>query len=103
MPAYYLEIFVVGLGLILLMAEAFTNRRSKESIAFLAIIGLGVALFLLICATDVSEHSFWGIYKVDKWSLYYKGIALITTILPRQGFNQFIDISYGLVSGPPLG
>lgn len=81
MPSYYLEIFVVVLGLILLMAEAFTNRRSKDSIAFLAIIGLGVILGLLMFATDCKEATTWGVYRVDHWSHFYKGIALVATLI----------------------
>ena len=81
MPAYYLEIIVVVLGLILLMAEAFLNRRSKDSIAFLAIIGLCVVLGLLMYGTDCEHQTIWGVYRVDHWAHFYKGIALVTTII----------------------
>ena len=81
MPAYYLEIIVVVLGLILLMAEAFMNRRTKDSIAFLAIIGLGVVLGLLMFGTDCEHQTIWGVYEVDHWAHFYKGIALVTTII----------------------
>lgn len=81
MPSYYLEIIVVVLGLILLMFEAFTSHRSKDSIAFLGIIGLGATLGLLMFATHCEHDTIWGIYRVDHWSHFYKGIALVATML----------------------
>ena len=81
MPAYYLEIVVVVLGLFLLMLEAFANRRNKDSIAFLAIIGLGVVLGLLMFGTNCEHKTIWGVYRVDHWAHFYKGIAIIATML----------------------
>ena len=80
MPSFYLEIFVVVLGLVLLMFDAFTRLR-KDSLAFLGIFGLGSVLLLLMFATDCKHQTIWGIYHVDHWAHFYKGIALVTTIL----------------------
>ena len=46
MPAYYLEIIVVALGLTVLMVETFVSLRDKHSLAWLAILGL-LAVFVL--------------------------------------------------------
>ncbi|MGC4017373.1 MAG: hypothetical protein QM755_23100 [Luteolibacter sp.] len=42
MPAYYLEALTVALGIILLMAEAFSSKRSKAWVGGAAAIGLGL-------------------------------------------------------------
>ena len=47
MPAYYLEIAVVVLGLVLLLAEAFTSPRHKRRIAIAALWGVGLIFIAL--------------------------------------------------------
>ncbi|MGI9241465.1 MAG: NADH-quinone oxidoreductase subunit N, partial [Verrucomicrobiales bacterium] len=36
---------------------------------------------LLMFATDCHEATIWGVYRVDHWSHFYKGIALVATII----------------------
>ncbi len=82
MPAFSLEIIVVVLGLVLLMADAFLTRRSKDALAKLAIIGLGVTFLCLLFLVDKHEgQPYWGIYATDSWALFYKGLALLATML----------------------
>ncbi len=82
MPVYALEIIVVVLGLVLLLADAFIPGPSKESLAKLAIIGLFTTFLILCFGVDKNPGApYWGIYEVDSWSIFYKGFALIATIL----------------------
>jgi NADH-quinone oxidoreductase subunit N len=83
MPAYYLEILILLLGFTMLGIEAFSSNRSRSGIAVLGISGLFVVLSFLIFAVPSAEspYDYWGIYHVDKWALFYKAIAILTTLL----------------------
>ncbi|MCB1066162.1 MAG: hypothetical protein KDN20_24985, partial [Verrucomicrobiae bacterium] len=84
MPAYTLEIIVFALGLAMLLVEAFVKLEDKRSLAWLGMLGLVVVLGLLF---QVEPHDaddanvFWSFYSDNQMSLFYKGIALVTTIL----------------------
>ena len=81
MPAYYLEIAVVVLGLVLLLAEAFTPPAHKRRIGWAALLGLtGVWLLLLTVKSHTDcDCSMWSFYDDGGLSLFYKGLALICT------------------------
>lgn len=83
MPAYYLEIATVVLGLVLLLAEAFTPPGKKRLIGWAAIAGLTVVLLGLFLVHPHSgcECSIWQFYTDDKLALFYKGMALVCTIV----------------------
>ena len=83
MPAYYLEVLILLLGFTMLGVEAFSSNRSRSGIAILGISGLFVVLIFLIFTVPSSEvpYDHWGIYHVDKWALFYKAIAILTTLL----------------------
>lgn len=84
MPAYTLEIIVFGLGLAMLLVEAFVKLEDKRSLAWLGMLGLLVAFGLLF---KVEPHAaddtnpFWLFYSDSRTSLFYKGIALLATLL----------------------
>lgn len=83
MPAYYLEVAVVILGLVLLMMEAFVTGRDKRFVGHLAILGLG-AVFVGLFFVNTSlrgDSPFWQFYAADSLAMTYKGIALLCTIL----------------------
>lgn len=84
MPAYYLEIIVVALGLLMLMIDAFVKLEDKRAIAWIGMLGLG-AVFLLLFKVEWPESTdgaFWQFYKAgDQLSLYFKGIAILTTLV----------------------
>jgi NADH-quinone oxidoreductase subunit N len=83
MPAYYLEIAVIVLGLVLLMAEAFTGPGCKRCIGLAAAAGLGgvwLLLFFVKTHTDC-DCTMWSFYTDDRLALFYKGFALLTTIV----------------------
>lgn len=89
MPAYYLEALTVTLGLILLMAEAFVSSKSKAWVGILAACGLGVILVLNFTAIGPdakpdaawAKWPLWNFYQFDGLARFYKGFALVTTIL----------------------
>jgi NADH-quinone oxidoreductase subunit N len=83
MPAYYLEIAVVVLGLALLMAEAFTGPGCKRCIGLAAAAGLAVVWVLLFFVTPHTDCdcTMWSFYADDRLALFYKGFALLTTIV----------------------
>ena len=82
MPAYYLEVAVVILGLVLLMLEAFATGRDKRFVGHLAIAGLSaVFVGLFFVDTTPGDSSFWKFYTADSLAMTYKAIALLTTIL----------------------
>ena len=84
MPAYYLEAAVVVLGIVLMLMEAFVEKADKGIIARLGIVGLliiFVSLFFAQGPADGSTMALWNFYAFDATAQFYKGFALITTIL----------------------
>ena len=82
MPAYYLEVAVVILGLVLLMLEAFATGGDKRFVGHLAIAGLGAVFFALFFVHRTpGEAIFWQFYTADSLAMTYKAIALLCTIL----------------------
>lgn len=79
-----LETSVLALGLFLLMYEAFSNDKNKSPVAWLAILGLSAVLVLSFLVKDtlagtVTPYSQF--YRFDFLALFFKQIALVTTII----------------------
>ncbi|MFP6874582.1 MAG: NADH-quinone oxidoreductase subunit N [Verrucomicrobiales bacterium] len=94
MPPYYLEICVVVLGCLMLCMELFAGRRSRDKIAVVGVAGLGLVFALLMfaaCPPGENLH-YWGIYHFDKWAAFYKGLALITTLLVLVMAREFAPV-----------
>jgi NADH-quinone oxidoreductase subunit N len=89
MPAYYLEALTVTLGILLLMAEAFVPSKSKAWVGAFAAIGLGGILVLTFFAvgpeakptSNWAKWPLWNFYQFDSLARFYKGFALVTTLL----------------------
>ncbi|BCU79813.1 NADH-quinone oxidoreductase subunit N [Luteolibacter sp. LG18] len=89
MPAYYLEALTVALGILLLMAEAFSSNRSKAWVGGAAAVGLGLILVALFCAVGPeakpdaawAKWPLWNFYSFDSLARFYKGFALVSTLL----------------------
>ena len=84
-PAFHLEIDVLVLGLVILLVDAFAERIDKRSIAIAAIVGLGAVLlasFFLAPAPVVLPDvtGFWSFYTADSLAIFFKRVALGTTI-----------------------
>lgn len=89
MPAFYLEALTVLLGIALLMADAFGSGTNKKALGWAAVVGLAVILalnFLAIGPQDApgaywAKWSMWQFYQFDAGARFFKGFALLCTIL----------------------
>ncbi len=90
MPAYYLEALTVLLGLVLLMLEAFGPSQSKKFVGFSAAAGLAFILIFSFFAVGPEaagpddkwdNYALWNFYAFDSLARFYKGFALVCTIL----------------------
>lgn len=89
MPAYYLEALTVVLGFVILMAEAFGPSESKKAIGLSAAAGLTFILIFSFFAVgpqhrpdaDFASWPLWNFYTYDSLARFYKGFALVCTIL----------------------
>ena len=108
MPAYVLEIVTLSLGLLLLLAEAFIGPTKKRLIGYGAIIGLTITLGLLpfVCSCEGST-AFWSFYTADKLALFYKGLALLCTIIVLILSLDYVPVLEKFVAraggGPAIG
>ncbi len=84
-PAASLEIATVLLGLVLLLAEAFTERMDKRALAVGGITGLSAifvaTFFLATPPADLATAGFWHFYTADPLAIFFKRFALGATIL----------------------
>lgn len=106
MPVYYLEILVVALGLVILMADAFAKLEDKRSLAKLGVLGLAI-IFGLIFLVDTSVPAtgdFWRFYSApDKVSLFFKGLAVLTTMLVLVMAHDYSPVVLSQTAGPEKG
>lgn len=85
---YYLEFIVAGLGLVLLLWEAFAAPKKKATLALIGALGLTLVLALLIlgaccpCTAQQTVPSWMDrFYSNDGYAIFFKGFALVSTIL----------------------
>jgi len=88
MSIYKLEFCVVALGVVLLLLEAFAPKRfkSKSCIALIGAAGLTVILGFLIAGSYCAacrEVPTWlsRFYSTEGHAIFFKGFALVSTIL----------------------
>jgi len=89
---YFLEGFVVILGIVLLMTDAF-SKIDKNIVAWTAVVWLGLifaATFFLAPLPEAWSDS--GFYILDSYSLFFKRFLLLATIL-----TLILSIDYGSV------
>ena len=106
MPVYFLEIIVVALGLLMLMVDAFAKIEEKRSIAWIGMVGLLIVLGLLFAVKwpESTHGPFWQFYSAnDQISLFYKGIAVITTIIVLIMAVDFRHIVVAQTADPEKG
>jgi len=106
MPVYFLEIIVVALGLVMLMTDTFAKLEDKRSIARLGILGLAVVfgLLFLVEAPTSTEGVFWKFYSPDdKLALFFKGIAVLTTLLVLIMAADFSPVVIAQTANPEPG
>ncbi len=86
MPTYTIEFLVVGLGVFMLLWEAFAAPKNKAKLALIGAAGLTVALVLLLmnmccgCGMDVPA---WmsRFYTTEGYAMFFKAFALVSTII----------------------
>lgn len=93
MPAYYLEVMVVVLGLGLLLADAFVEGSDKRWLGIAGILGLAVVFGLNFVARG-GEGGFWNYYTYGAGSFagFYKGLALLATILVLVMSREYLPV-----------
>jgi NADH-quinone oxidoreductase subunit N len=79
-----LEITVLCLGFVLLLAESFSSSARKAGFANLSIFVLGCvfaySFFTKGNPETIQAGSLWNFYSADPTSLFFKRIAILTTI-----------------------
>lgn len=84
-PAISLEVIVLILGVLMLFAEAFSQRADRSHMARYAIAVLGAVFafsFFTQAPPDVTPiNSYWNFYSVDATAMFFKRLALGATIL----------------------
>ncbi len=84
LPAIALEVSVLVLGVVMLLAEAFSRRADRSHMARYAIGVLAALVGFSFFTKAAPEHaeagSYWAFYSVDATALFFKRIALVTTI-----------------------
>src|ERR671912_1066348 len=84
-PAIALEVIVLVLGVLMLLAEAFSRRADRSHLARYAIAVLGIVLafsFFPKHPADVAAAgTYWNFYSIDATAMFFKRLALGTTML----------------------
>jgi NADH-quinone oxidoreductase subunit N len=83
-PAIYLEIFVLLLGLIMVLGEAFAKPGSpRAELTRIAIVALPIiaGLTFFVIPEPATPTGMWQFYTADPLALFFKRIALITTAI----------------------
>lgn len=79
MPAFYLEIIVASVAVILLLLKAFAPRLSKSAIAFSALVTVVVTFVCLFFATPLESGTPFAdrFYEFTPTAAFYKGSILV--------------------------
>lgn len=102
MNTLYLETGLGILGLLLVMAEAF-GLISRKGVAYAAMAGTGLALVLLAtgCAGGGIPSYLTDFYAVDRLALFYKGLALVSTLVVLVLALEYAPVVNQFVSAKP--
>jgi NADH-quinone oxidoreductase subunit N len=79
MAPVFLELSVLALGILILLLESFDEKQDRKIFAFIGIIGL--AIVFLFLQTSTPGPSGMISYVSDAQAIFFKKIAVITTIL----------------------
>ncbi len=88
------ELVLVACGLIVLMIQAVVGKRFRESYAYMSLLGVAAAAFLVLTRpgafeAKIVEYSFCDMWVVDNFSRFFKLIFLIGT-----GLTVLVSIKY---------
>ena len=101
MSPIILELLVLGLGLFLLLFEAFAEKQDRNLIAWFGIIGL-IAVFLLLQFGKFSSQSGVEGYTQDAAALFFKKFSVLTTIVILVMSIDYADTIGAFVHGTSL-
>ena len=89
-----LEISVIGLGLVLMLADLFVPVERRRYIGYAAIAALGVLLVTSLSGNGSCGHfgtGFGGMFVNDALSLFFKQLFIVTAILVLFMAAEFSD------------
>jgi NADH-quinone oxidoreductase subunit N len=95
-PSIYLEIAVLLLGIIMLLTESFSKSDDKRGLAKAAIL----VLFALIGFSFFAQADMGDLfYRVDGTALFFKRIALLTTVVVLIMALEFKEVLAKFIPG----
>jgi NADH-quinone oxidoreductase subunit N len=98
MSPLVLELLVLGLGLFLLLVEAFAEKLNRDLIAWLGIIGLG-GVFLLLQFYHFPANTGVAGYTLDSAALFFKKFVVLTTMVVLVMSIDYADTIRAFVQG----
>jgi NADH-quinone oxidoreductase subunit N len=108
------ELFLTFAGMLLLLYATFVARRDEGRIAALSIASLAVTGLLLgvsaLSAKVLPRVAFGGMFTVDRFALYFKGLIILSAIIVILFSLRFVGTSpypggeyYGLILFTTVG
>jgi NADH-quinone oxidoreductase subunit N len=105
LPAISLEAIVLILGLLMLFAEAFSKRADRSHMAGYGIAVLlavlGFSFFTQSAPAELTGH--WKFYAADATSLFFKRIALGTTVVVLVMAREYRSVLARYIPGTEAG
>ncbi len=93
--ALYLEFIVVGLAVIMLLAESFLGRQSRGPLIGIGVLGL-LGVLVLTFFSGVPERdagwASWAFYAWDQPAIFFKQLSVVTTILVLLMSAEFLAV-----------
>lgn len=99
MPVYSLEIALVTAGMVLLLLEAFVSRRTQAWIGWAA-MGICAVVFAGLFVVERPAALYWGFYAADGPALFFKGLALLGTLLVTLISLEYAPVVESYRDGP---
>ena len=86
-----LEMWVIGLGLVLMLADFFVPAERRRFIGYAAIAVLGFLLVFLLGDSSLAGTAFHGAYVNDGLALFFKRFFVVAAILVLFIASEFSD------------
>jgi NADH-quinone oxidoreductase subunit N len=98
MPPVLAELLVLGLGMFLLMLEAFARHHDRRVFAFIGIVGLA-GVFFVLQSMQPTDARVISAYAIDGPALFFKKFVVITTIIVLVMAMDYADTIRKFVPG----
>ena len=105
-PAISLEVIVLILGVLMILAESFAKSADRSHMARYAIAVLGIVLlfsFFPKHATEITPGTYWAFYTDDAIAMFFKRLALGTTMLVLVMALEYRDVLAKFIPGTEPG